>query len=128
MIRIAVVDDDAVLLDLYTAVFHEYGWEILRCDEPTRAVEAIKSQRPDLVVLDIVMGSAYSGWKVLQLLKQDVATREIPILVSTGAPDLAEKESWLHDRGILTVRKPFNIDELCRTVEGLLTRRDQAHR
>lgn len=41
MIRIAVVDEDAVLLDLYSAVFHQRGWAMLRCDELAGAVEAL---------------------------------------------------------------------------------------
>jgi DNA-binding response OmpR family regulator len=124
--RIAVVDDDRQFLDLLAALFHERGWGVVTCLEPRRAVDDIRVARPDVVILDILMGPVYSGWKVLQLLKQEVLTRDIPVILCSGAPELDDKEAWLHERGIATIKKPFEIDVLYRMVEAMLTEEQQA--
>jgi DNA-binding response OmpR family regulator len=115
-----VVDDDDTLLDLVVEVFKEHDWQVVPCPDPTQALDTIRLAEPDLVILDIVMGSVFSGWKVLQMLKQDLLTRHIPVLVWTGMPTLEDKQAWLNERGIKTISKPFDIDMLFSTVDELL--------
>jgi CheY-like chemotaxis protein len=120
MTQIAVVDDDENLIRLVTVLFADRGWTVIPCTDPVPALDTIRTQRPDLVMLDVVMASVYTGWKVLQLLKQDIVTRNIPVLVCTGLPDLGDKQVWLNDRGIETLSKPFTVDELYGAVDAAL--------
>jgi DNA-binding response OmpR family regulator len=117
--RIVVVDDDELLLDLVTEVFQERAWQVIPCTDPARVLDTIRVTEPHLVILDIMMGAVYSGWKVLQMLKQDMGTRDLPVLVWTGLP-LEDKQTWLNERGIRTLSKPFDIDVLVGTVDDLL--------
>jgi DNA-binding response OmpR family regulator len=119
--NIVVVDDDDTLLDLVIEVFKERDWQVIPCPDPTRAIDTIKLTEPALVILDIAMGSVFSGWKVLQMLKQDLLTRTIPVLVWTGLPALDDKQTWLNERGIKTIAKPFDIEALFSTVDELLS-------
>jgi CheY-like chemotaxis protein len=120
MTRIAVIDDDVNVLRLMTHLFEDRGWEVLPCDNPAHALDFMRLDPPDLIILDVVMSAVYSGWKILQLLKQDPITRDIPVLVCTGAPDLGDKQSWLNSHGIGTLQKPFSVDELFTVVDAAL--------
>jgi CheY-like chemotaxis protein len=65
-----------------------------------------------------------SSWEILQQLKADPTTRPIPIIVWPGAvDDLQEKARWLAERGTATLSKPFQIDDLCETIEAVLAHR-----
>jgi CheY-like chemotaxis protein len=79
-------------------------------------------QRPHAILLDARLEWSVSGWQVLQPLKMDPATRSIPVIVWSGAIDqLGDKERWLAERGIPTLSKPFEIDELYETLEAAMT-------
>ncbi|HEX8918052.1 MAG TPA: response regulator [Chloroflexota bacterium] len=122
MVRIAVVNDDTAFLSLMAEVLEENGWETFIVREGKHAYEMIKEHRPDLVILDIRMESPENGWHIIELLKLDRDTAALPMIVCSAAiDDLKAKEEWLKERGIATLPKPFDIDDLYRTVERMLS-------
>ncbi|MBV9359527.1 MAG: response regulator, partial [Chloroflexi bacterium] len=79
--RIAVVNDDTAFLDLMYDLLEDLeGYEVLICRESDEVYGFVKREQPDLVILDIVMGREEAGWRVLNLLTLDPATRPIPVL------------------------------------------------
>jgi CheY-like chemotaxis protein len=73
----------------------------------------IKRVMPDLLILDFAIGQEAPGWQLLQKLKMDRATARIPIVICSGAVrQLRELDGWLGEKGITTVLKPFDIDDL----------------
>jgi DNA-binding response OmpR family regulator len=68
MTRIAVINDDQIFLDMMTAVLEERGWAADRYREGDAAFQGIRTDPPDLVILDIRMESPDAGWRVLELL------------------------------------------------------------
>lgn len=117
-LRIIVVNNDTDFLTLMKEVLESRGWEAVVCREGTGAYPLIKAQPPDLVVLDIRMETPESGWNVLELLKLDPVTKNIPVVVcSAAALDLKSKEQWLYDRGIDVLLKPFELDDLYNAIE-----------
>lgn len=121
MSRIAVVDNDRSLLALLEELFTDEGWEVVAHAEGRGAFDLLKREQPDIVLLDLWLETPVSGWKVLQELRIDPATRAIPVVLLSGAPeDLKGKQPWLNDHGIPIVAKPFDIDDLYRTVSHAL--------
>jgi DNA-binding response OmpR family regulator len=122
--RIAVVNDDTAFLDLMYDLLEDLeGYEVLICRESDRVYDFVKTERPDLVILDIVMGREEAGWRVLNLLTLDPATRPIPVLVCSAAvQSLREHEGVLQSMGIETIPKPFDLDALLSAVERTLAR------
>jgi len=120
--RIAVVDDDRMLLELLQELFTEKGWELLPCAQGSAAFELLKQEHPDAILLDLVLETPVGGWQILQRLKQDPLTRSIPVIIWSAAADhLHDKESWLAEQGTPILCKPFEIDALYQTVEAALT-------
>lgn len=128
MIRIAVINNDTDFLTLMSDVLESRGWATTICREGKEAFAVVRQQPPDLIVLDIRMETPETGWNVLELIKLDPHTSSIPVVVcSADALALRAKESWLHDRGIDTLLKPFDIDDLFAAVEkGLGSARNSA--
>jgi DNA-binding response OmpR family regulator len=125
MVRIAVVNDDTTFLSLMSALLAERGWMMMEVRESGNAYTKLKEEQPDLVILDIRMGSPEAGWNILELLKLDPATSSIPVIVCSAAlDDLRSREPWLAHHGIITLPKPFDIDDLYRRVEAALPQVD----
>jgi DNA-binding NtrC family response regulator len=121
MTRIAVINDDAVLLDMMTTALGEKGWNVDNYRESTTAYQALKQNPPELIILDIRMETPEAGWNVLELLTLDHEMSRIPVIVCSAAVfDLRAHEQWLTENGIGILPKPFNLDQLYDKVETAL--------
>ena len=78
--RILSIDDDASIRQFLSAVLKADGYEVLLAADGAAGVTAAKAELPDAILLDLIMPYA-SGFEVLRHLRDDPATREIPVLV-----------------------------------------------
>ncbi len=116
--RIALIDDDDELVSTLRALLvEEGGYEILVCTEGDHAYDFVREHRPDLVLLDISLGSTVTGWSILELLTYDADTQHIPILVLTGTASTIENLPIARIFGIKVVAKPFETDRLLESIE-----------
>jgi CheY-like chemotaxis protein len=127
--RILVVNDTQEILDLLREIFEEEGYEVSTYSFAFQDLEQIKAEAPDLIVLDFIIGGEQHGWQLLQKLKLDRQTADIPVIVCTAALQLArELEGHLLEKGVGVVLKPFDIDDLLRQVQTSWDRlNDNAH-
>ncbi|MET3980558.1 CheY-like chemotaxis protein/signal transduction histidine kinase/CHASE3 domain sensor protein [Mucilaginibacter sp. UYP25] len=106
---VVIVEDDknfAIILQDYA---RDHGFKSVMVSEGTNAVEIIKEQQPDAVILDIMLPGK-DGWQILKELKQDEATLHIPVhLMSAGeaAANRVRKEG-----AISFLKKPVNTETL----------------
>ncbi len=99
----------------------EEGYQTKLILASDKAYEAIRKEKPDLVVLDIVMEERSSGWTVLDLLRLDPETANIPVIVSsTDGNFLKSKEEALLAKHCDILEKPFLLEELLRKVQVAL--------
>ena len=127
--RIAVLNDDRPILDLLDALLTEHGYDVKTRKEWDNAVGFIHEYAPDLVILDIMMGHQDTGWQVLELLTLDPRTRETPVIVSSAAIDQLHAQQENLDRlGVFAIEKPFDIDDLLRTIADALEKGPRARR
>lgn len=124
MVRIAVVNDDTDFLTLMGELLEDRGWTPIIHREGEDAFRLLQQDVPDLIILDIRMGHPEQGWTILELLTLDPETRTIPVVVCSAAiDDMRKRQDWLHEKGISILPKPFDIDDLYRSVETALDRR-----
>jgi CheY-like chemotaxis protein len=113
--KILVVDDEPAIRELLAAVLRDEGYSVIAVGTGTQALEVLLRERPDLVVLDIMMPDI-DGREVhrrMRELRELDATRVI--LVSAAVqPDLANAQ------GTLFLSKPFEVDALLETVHAVL--------
>jgi CheY-like chemotaxis protein len=121
---IAVVNDDTAFLALMRELLTEEApYDVVTCTEGDQVYAFIKEQRPDLVILDLVMNREERGWQALELLKLDPATRRIPvILCSAAGRSLQQQASLLEKYGVEALPKPFDLDDLLSKIREMLTR------
>jgi len=120
--RIAVVDDDVVLAQLAQTLLAEEGFEVVVCSKWLEAHAFVAVEQPDLVLLDLVLGDAEYGWRVLDQLTLDPSTRRIPVILWSGAHEAirAHAPALLPEHGVFVLTKPFEYDALLATVEEAL--------
>lgn len=121
---IAVVNDDRNFLDLMEQLFEEEGYRVTLVHDAGDAYSTIKRHQPELVILDIRLGNPDAGWKVLEVLRLDPATTNIPIIVcSADLHALRTCEERLRQMRCECLPKPFDLDELTSLVSEVLDRK-----
>ena len=119
--HILVVNDDPAILELFRELLSEEGYEVTldKFERQTSELQqSIRDLQPDMVIMDFVIGGESSGWQLLQVVKMDRSTRDIPVIVCTGAvKQVTELSSHLDEMGVHVVLKPFDIDHLLEIVD-----------
>jgi two-component system alkaline phosphatase synthesis response regulator PhoP len=121
MTRIAVVDDDASILSLMGAMATDRGWEVVPSTNSASFFTALEQERPDVVVVDLMLQTPDSGWDALRRLKADPTLRAIPAIVCSGdAYHLHEQQGMVDEYASAVLIKPFDVDDFYRCVEHAL--------
>jgi DNA-binding NarL/FixJ family response regulator len=120
--RIAVIDDDLVLAELAQTLLAEEGFEVIVCSNWLQAHAFVLVERPDLVLLDLRLGEADYGWRVLDHLTLDPSTRRTPVILWSGAHEalLARAPAMRPEHGIYVMTKPFEFEALLAKVQEAL--------
>ena len=124
--RIAVIDDDTVFVDLmHDLLANGEGYEVVSNSQWIQSYEFIKDVQPDLVILDLMMGREQTGWAVLELLREDPSTANIPVILCSAAePSLRQHANRFEGIGVVeAVSKPFDVDHLLGVIAKLLGQR-----
>jgi CheY-like chemotaxis protein len=118
---IAVVNDDTAFLSLMHELLTDEGYETYIHKIGHTAFDRIKELAPSLVILDIRMSDPEAGWQILDLMRLDPATREVPVIVcSADAVQLRDKEDRLHKYNARGLEKPFDLQELLSSVREVI--------
>ncbi len=124
MARITVVNDNPEFLELVRDILEGDRYETTTIDgDHPDALAAVRTSRPDLLVIDLRMGSdELHGWAIGQQVRRDPALVGLPILVcSADVRALRELEEELERaRNVRALVKPFSIDALTDAIDGLL--------
>jgi len=119
--HIMVVNDTQEILDLFRDLLEEEGYRVSLYSFAFQDLAEVKQRKPDLVILDFIIGGEAQGWQLLQKLRMDRETMSIPIIVCTAAIALIrELEGRLRDKNVGIILKPFDIDDLLREVSRAL--------
>ena len=81
--KILIIEDDIPLYNLYAAELRLKGYEVSNISDGLAAYNAVKTQKPDLVLLDIVLPGR-NGVDILQDIKSDVSTQDIGVIMLTN--------------------------------------------
>ena len=119
--RILVADDDPVLQRLLLHTLKLEGYDVVTASDGNQTLEAVTRDRPDLVILDVMM-PGYNGFELCQMLRQRPDTLTLPIIMLSGLSDVQEKVSGLRAGADEYLTKPIDLRELNARVEALLKR------
>ena len=122
--RALVVDDDPAIRSLVTRVLSAEGWKVEECADGQAAVDAVRSQAPDVVILDVVLPPS-GGFDVLnevRMLSRIQDLPDIPIILLTGRGAEEDRIRGLDLGADDYVVKPFSPGELAARVRSVMRR------
>jgi DNA-binding response OmpR family regulator len=121
MSRVLVIDDEPLIGTILSYAFGADGHEMRTADSGRDGIEMARTDHPDVIVLDLMMPSV-NGYDVLEVLRDDEATKEVPILVLTAVTLTRERDRCLAEGADIVMTKPFDPRDVARAVDALLAR------
>ena len=119
MAKIFAIDDDHHLLDLVAMTLSKADHEVVKFDRPEPALEELKQNKPDLVVVDVMM-PGMSGHEFCRRVRADETTQDLPIMVLTARSQAIDKAAALSSGADSYMSKPFTAQELIDAVDNIL--------
>ena len=119
--RVLIVDDEAPIRLLCRVNLEAEKMDVVEASDGIAGLEAARSERPDVILLDVMM-PGLDGWRVAEELLEDPATSSIPIVFLTARAELRDRARGLDLGGLDYVTKPFNPVELAQTIREVISR------
>jgi two-component system response regulator VicR len=118
--RVVCIEDEPEMIDLVRLILGRKGFDVIGANGGIEGLEVVKAEKPDLVLLDLMMPDM-DGWEVYQQLKADPVLSEIPVVVVTAKAQSIDKVLGLHIAKVDDyITKPFGPQELLESVEKIL--------
>ena len=111
MSKILIIDDSRLIAHVAKTILSKGGHEVVLAQDGLAGLEAAKSEKPDIVLLDLIM-PGMDGYEVCKKLKENEDTKEIPIIMLTSKAEPADKVKGLQMGAFDYVTKPFDEGEL----------------
>ncbi|MBN1305982.1 MAG: response regulator [Anaerolineales bacterium] len=123
MAKILVIDDDASFRETTRIVLEKSGHTILEARNGNAGFELARAEKPDLIILDVIMDSILDGLSVSQQMYDNLDLRNIPIVMvtsiaSTDYAELFPTDDYIHFSAFLS--KPVAPETLISQIEKLL--------
>src|SRR5215475_11511079 len=116
---ILVVDDDPEIVAMLTTRLGHRGYKVTTASDGHRAIELAKREKPDIVLLDVMMPGK-SGWEVARALKQDPVTQHVKIVMVTAIGEKTNEITAPIYGADAHIDKPFEFEQLERVITELL--------
>jgi len=122
---ILIVDDEKDLVDLVAYNLEREGYAVLKAYDGEEALDIIRSRKPDLVLLDLML-PGIQGLEICRIVRSTPETAALPIIMLTARGEETDKVIGLEMGADDYVAKPFSVRELLARVRAVLRRYDMA--
>jgi DNA-binding response OmpR family regulator len=117
---VLVVDDDPDLVEAVSMKLQAKDYRVNQAYDGEEAMAKIKEEKPDLVILDVMMPRK-NGWVVCDEIKKDDALKDIAVIMLTAVGDAVKTTNYTHHDGKTTLAddylpKPIDLDELMKII------------
>ena len=117
--RILVVDDEPDLVVMISKALRYKGYEVITANDGQEGLEKAKTQKPDLIVLDLML-PRINGYKVCGLLKKDTRYAKMPVILLTAKAKSEDIELGEKIGADAYITKPYERDTLLSKIEELI--------
>ncbi len=119
--KLLIVDDEADTLRLVSLMLERQGYEVFTAENGRAALEIVKNNKPDLILLDVMMPEM-DGFEVVQVLRADPETEDIPVIMFTAKTQVEDKITGLEAGADVYLTKPTQPRELFAQIKAVLAR------
>jgi CheY-like chemotaxis protein len=120
--KILCIEDEPQMIDLIRLILENRGYQVLGAEGGQRGLEMMRAERPDLLLLDLMMPEM-DGGNVFHHMKEEIELRNIPVIVVTAKAAPIDKVLWINVAKVDDyVTKPFGPSELADSVEKVLAK------
>ena len=116
--KILVVDDEEDILHFLELVLREKGYDVATASSGHEALTRAQLDRPDLILLDIMMPQM-DGWEVLKLLRVEADTARIPVAMLSARTEAKDRVQGLQEGAVDYICKPFSLQELLAKIDAI---------
>jgi DNA-binding response OmpR family regulator len=120
MKKILIVDDQLEVRELVEVTLRAGDYEVFQAESGEKAIEMAKAERPELIIMDVMMPGGIDGFEATQTLKKDLVTKKCQIIMLTAKGQEADKAKGMKVGADGYFVKPFSPLELIRKVENVL--------
>ena len=117
--KILVVDDEIYIVHILDFSLGMEGYEVVTALDGEQAVEKARSEKPDLIVLDIMMPKL-DGYETCKILKRDDATRQIPVILLSAKGRNVDQKIGFEVGADDYITKPFSPRKLVERINSIL--------
>lgn len=117
--NILFLEDDADLKSIYVNQLYQAGYNVFPESEGTRALVNIQNEKIDLIILDIMLSAGINGFEVLERIRNNLKTKNIPVIVLTN---LDSEEQTAREIGIseYLVKTNYTPEQVVKIVDKYL--------
>ena len=124
--RILCIEDEAEMIDLTRLVLEREGYEVLGAVGGRLGLELIKKEKPDMVLLDLMMPDV-DGWEVYRQMKADKSLADIPVIIVTARAQSIDRVLGLQIAKVDDyITKPFGPRELLESINKIFVNQADA--
>jgi len=128
MTKILVVDDDPDFINLMKRILRSKQYEVVTAANGQRALQVMRQEKPDLVLLDIMMSYILDGLDASREMAEDAELRDIPVIMVTSLTVAREQTTLPSDEYISVeewINKPIDPESLLARIEAALPKTAQ---
>ncbi len=120
--RILCIEDETEMIELIRMVLEREGLDVTGAMGGEQGLKAMKEQKPDLILLDLMM-PGMDGWEVYRQMRADKELTDIPVIIVTAKAQSIDRVLGLQVAKVADyITKPFGPKELIASVQRVLTR------
>jgi len=119
--KILITEDSPTILEILKSVLEEEGYEVNAAADGQQALNLVKAEKPDLIILDLMLPKI-DGYKVCRMLKFDEKYKNIPIIMLTARTNETDEKLGKEVGADAYIKKPFQPEVVIDEIKKLLNR------
>ncbi len=126
MYKILIVDDQIDIRRMMQIALGD-SFELLEAEDGITALDLLRQHKPDVVLLDVMMPGAIDGLQVLQAIRADPQTTDMPVIMMSAKGQVSDYELGMHMGANAYFVKPFSPLQLVAAINEQLAQRESGH-